>query len=289
MDGQSLFHFLPGSRCLVVETAGTFLGFRYSTDFGLTLPEAITRTLAASPDDLVNAALRNHCLSVVLKPEAFAAPEYLIDTAQKCHASGIKVAVKTSGYVDLPALEHFLPQVDAVSVRLEAFNETFYRQVCGAQLAPVLDTLVAIHRWPHVWLEVDYHVVPGENDGRREIEALTLWLASHIGADTPIHFVPFRPQWLISDRMPASPGSLIEAQWIARENGMHHVYAADPRIEHGVDTLCVSCRRTLIRRRPDGVQDISLDSRGRCDDCGQTCAGVFRTALEGSHDLARAI
>jgi len=52
------------------------------------------------------------------------------------------------------AAGEFFAPIDAANVDLKAFTERFYRQVCGAELAPVLDTLVYLRRETQVWLEI---------------------------------------------------------------------------------------------------------------------------------------
>jgi hypothetical protein len=67
--------------------------------------------------------------------------EYMLDSATLARAAGLRVLVHTSGYLEAAPLAALAPWVDAVNVDLKAFDEAFYRELCGGELAPVLRTL----------------------------------------------------------------------------------------------------------------------------------------------------
>ena len=68
--------------------------------------------------------------------------EYAVDTADACHELGLAAVAVTAGYM-LPAPRaDFYRHFDAANVDLKAFTPRFYRELCGGDLAPVLDTLV---------------------------------------------------------------------------------------------------------------------------------------------------
>ena len=83
--------------------------------------------------------------------------------------------------------------MDAANVDLKSFRDDFYRQLCGARLAPVLETLEYIRNETDCWLEVTTLLIPGLNDSEAEIDELTAWVAEHLGEGTPLHFSAFHP------------------------------------------------------------------------------------------------
>lgn len=58
--------------------------------------------------------------------------------------------------------------LDAVNIDLKVFTEKFYREICGARLKPVLET-IALMKSPGVWLEVTTLIIPGLNDSAQEL------------------------------------------------------------------------------------------------------------------------
>ena len=68
--------------------------------------------------------------------------EYAIDTADACHALGLKTVAVTAGYMHAEARREFFAKMDAANVDLKAFTDDFYFKLTGGHLQPVLDTLV---------------------------------------------------------------------------------------------------------------------------------------------------
>ena len=86
---------------------------------------------------------RSGCRSVAFTyndPVIFA--EYAMDAADACHERGIAAVAVTAGYIGVEARREFYAKMDAANVDLKGFTDEFYVKLCGARLAPVLDTLV---------------------------------------------------------------------------------------------------------------------------------------------------
>ena len=47
--------------------------------------------------------------------------------------------------------------VEAVNIDLNAFHDEFYRELCGASLELVLDTLLYVYHQTHAWLEITHY------------------------------------------------------------------------------------------------------------------------------------
>jgi pyruvate formate lyase activating enzyme len=111
-----------------------------------------------------------------------------VDTAQACHARGIKMVAVTAGYVCPERRAEFYRHMDAANVDLKAFSEHFYHHITGAHLQPVLETLLYLKYETQVWLEITTLLIPDANDPDQEQEALTQWVVTHLGPDVPLHF-----------------------------------------------------------------------------------------------------
>lgn len=84
---------------------------------------------AASPQAIAQAARDSGAASVAFTyndPVIFA--EYAMDTADACHALGLKTVAVTAGYIRAEPRRAFFDKMDAANVDLKAFTDGFYRQ-----------------------------------------------------------------------------------------------------------------------------------------------------------------
>jgi pyruvate formate lyase activating enzyme len=85
---------------------------------------------AATPEAIAATAARLRCESVAFTyndPVIFA--EYAMDTADACHALGIKTVAVTAGYIGVAARREFYAKMDAANVK--GFTDGFYVKLCG--------------------------------------------------------------------------------------------------------------------------------------------------------------
>jgi len=165
--------------------------------------------------------------------------------------------------------------MDAANVDLKAFSEDFYHRLCGGHLQPVLDTLVYLQRETSVWFEITTLLIPGENDSEAELQAMTQWIAEHLGPEVPLHFTAFHPDWKMLDTPATPPATLTKARRIALGNGLRYVYTGNVHDRAGSSTYCHQCGARLIERDWYVLGEWRLTAEGRCALCGAPCAGVF--------------
>jgi pyruvate formate lyase activating enzyme len=168
--------------------------------------------------------------------------------------------------------------MDAANVDLKAFTERFYREVSGGHLQPVLQTLEYLKHETDVWFELTTLLIPGENDGDAEIDALSRWVLEHLGPEVPLHFTAFHPDWKMRDRPPTPPATLSRARRIALSSGLHHVYTGNVHDPERDSTWCSSCGGLLIGRDWYRLDDWRLGPDGCCQACGTACPGVFEVS-----------
>ena len=164
--------------------------------------------------------------------------------------------------------------MDAVNVDLKSFSDDFYRQVCGGHLQPVLDTL----EWlvaNGVWVEVTTLLIPGHNDGDAEIGELTAWMVEHLGADVPLHFSAFHPDYKMLDVPPTPPATLTRARQIALDQGVRYVYTGNVHDLEGGTTWCPGCGAAAVERDWYRINGYRLTGDGHCTACGTKIVGVF--------------
>ncbi len=277
IEKKPLAHFYPGSSVLSFGTAGCNLGCRFCQNWDLSKSRADDRLAdAATPEAVAATAERLGCRSIAFTyndPIIFA--EYAIDCAVAAHDRGVKTVAVTSGWIGGRAREDFFAHLDAANVDLKAFTDGFYRKLCAASLAPVLETLEWIARETSVWLEITTLIIPGQNDSEDEVARMSAWLVDHVGPEVPLHFTAFHPAYRMNDVPPTPAATLVRARRQAISAGMRHVYTGNVRDPEGQSTTCAGCGEVVLARDGYTILDYGLDERGRCHACGRAMAGRF--------------
>ena len=279
IEKKPLNHFYPGSSVLSFGTAGCNLACKFCQNWDISKSRDMDRLMdAATPTAIARAAQTYGAQSVAFTyndPVIFA--EYAMDTADACHAFGVKTVAVTAGYMHLAPAREFYAKMDAANIDLKAFTDAFYVDLCGGHLQPVLDLLAMVQHETGCWLEITTLLIPGRNDGEAELKALSTWVAKELGPDVPLHFSAFHPDWKLAD-VPATPSAtLSRARLIAMEAGLRYVYTGNVHDKAGDATLCPGCGKTVIQRDWYRILDYALDDGGHCRGCGTAVAGRFGT------------
>jgi pyruvate formate lyase activating enzyme len=276
IEKKPLNHFHAGSSVLSFGTAGCNLGCRFCQNWTISKSrEWDTLADRASPERIADAAVTNGCRSIAFTyndPVIFA--EYAIDTAAACRERGIATVAVTAGYITDLARAEFFAAMDAANVDLKGFTDDFYRRICLGKREPVLDTLRYLVRETRVWTEITTLLIPGENDGDGELEALCAFVADELGPHVPIHFTAFHPDFRMLQHPPTSLATLRRARRIAGEAGLRFVYSGNLRDLAGGVTACPQCGERLVERDGYAILAYRLE-RGACPSCGTPCPGVW--------------
>ncbi len=277
IEKKPLNHFLPGTAVLSFGTAGCNLTCKFCQNHDISKSRQMDVLMnEASPELIAEAAVQMDCRSVAYTyndPVIFL--EYAVDTAKACRARGIKSVAVTAGYVKPEARVDFFSHMDATNIDLKGFTAGFYKELCSADLASVLETILYVHNETDVWLELTTLLIPGRNDGDDELAALTEWVVSNIGDEVPIHFSAFHPDYRMKDVPHTLPSTLMRAVKIAKQSGMRYVYAGNIRDSNTGTTCCHECGEILIERDWYEITKWALDDNGACPECCAPCSGVF--------------
>jgi pyruvate formate lyase activating enzyme len=201
--------------------------------------------------------------------------EYAIDVAKACHNLGIKTVAVTAGYITEEARQDLYQHMDAVNVDLKSFSEEFYQKITLSHLTPVLETLKYIKHQTSVWMEITNLIIPTENDSESELNAMCEWIVSELGADVPIHFSAFHPDFKMMSHPSTPKATLSKARNIALSKGIKYVYTGNVQDRAGDTTFCNSCGEILIERDWYELKQYKLVDQNKCPVCHTVCAGVF--------------
>ncbi|MCH7794121.1 MAG: AmmeMemoRadiSam system radical SAM enzyme [Proteobacteria bacterium] len=277
IEKKPLNHFLPGTPVLSFGTAGCNLTCKFCQNWDISKARDFDRLQdRATPEAIAEAAVGSGARSVAFTyndPVIFL--EYAVDVAAACRERGVKTVAVSAGYICPAPRAELFAQMDAANIDLKGFTEGFYRKLCSGGLEPVLETLEYLRHETEVWLEITTLLIPGENDAPDEIEALSRWVMGHLGAEVPLHFTAFHPDWKMLDTPPTPRRTLVEARRIALDAGLRYVYTGNVHDEAGQSTACHACGARLIGRDWYKLTDWGLTDDGRCLGCGAPCPGVF--------------
>ncbi|MBF0423540.1 MAG: AmmeMemoRadiSam system radical SAM enzyme [Magnetococcales bacterium] len=277
VEKKPLNHFLPGTPILSFGTAGCNLTCKFCQNWDISKSTRTDRLAdRASPEELARMAAISGSRSVAYTyndPVVFM--EYAIDCAQACRQLGIRSVAVTAGYMHLKPAADFFAHMDAANVDLKAFSEDFYHQLCGGHLQPVLEVLEYLVHETKVWVELTTLLLPGINDSDAELHRLSQWIVEHLGPGVPLHFSAFHPDWKMLNLPPTPMTTLVRACTIAKNHGVHYVYAGNVRDRRWGSTWCHECDQLLIERSGYMLGQWNLDAQGHCPHCFNPCRGVF--------------
>jgi pyruvate formate lyase activating enzyme len=170
------------------------------------------------------------------------------------------------------ALRQIAPFLDAVNIDLKAFSGKSYKEICGASLKPVLDTIKLIKDLG-TWVEVTTLIMPGLNDGEEELRRIARFVKG-VGSEVPWHVTQFYPAYKYVDRPPTPVATLRRAREIGLEERLRYVYQGNLQGEGAENTYCHVCGALILERR--GMQLVRNRLKdGKCPVCGTKIDGVF--------------
>ena len=186
---------------------------------------------------------------------------------------GVKNLMVSNGYICQEPLRKLAGYLDAANIDLKSFSAQTYKDHFGGHLKPVLDTLQTLKE-AGVWLEITNLLIPGLTDDPVETARMCDWLVSRGFADTPVHFSRFHPMFRLSNLKVTPLSTLETARDIAIRAGFRYVYTGNVPGTGTEDTVCPSCRHTIIRRTGFIVKANEM-ADGACRYCGTAIAGVW--------------
>jgi pyruvate formate lyase activating enzyme len=269
IEKKPLYHFLPGTFSYSLGTIGCNFRCQHCQNWNIsqvTLEEAYTKEI--TPEEAIRRAVASGCKSISWTyNEPTIWHEYTYDSAVLAKKAGLKTIYVTNGYITPEALRRIAPYLDAFRVDIKSFSDEFYKKVCGARLAPVLEaTKLAKELGMHV--ETITLVIPGRNDSHEELTQIVKWVHDNLGEDTPMHFTRFHPMYKMEHVAPTPLQTLEMAHDIAKKEGMRFVYLGNVTGHKYENTYCPRCDTLLINRAGFSVGEVRIKD-GKCTRCGE--------------------
>lgn len=275
IEKKPLFHFHPGSRSYSIATVGCNFRCLHCQNYDISQwprehPDIPGEQVAAS--EIVASALQTRCQSIsytYVEPTIFF--EYAYECARLAREKGLANVFVSNGYTGPEAARAIAPFLDGNNIDLKSFSDAHYRKVCGARLAPVLDT-IALMKELGVWVEVTTLVIPGANDSEAELRDIARFIKG-VSPAVPWHVTQFYPTYKMLDRGRTPVETLRRAREIGLEEGLRYVYTGNVPGEGGENTYCYQCGELLIARVGFSIGQARTQG-GKCPKCSAQIDGV---------------
>ena len=285
IEKKPFFHAYPGALAYSFGMLGCDLHCGYCqnwvTSQALRDPEAVSAPLLASPEALVQDAVRQGAKVLVSTyNEPLITAEWAVEVFKQARSAGLSTGFVSNGNGTPQVLEYIRPWVDLYKVDLKSFDDRHYHEL-GGRIGPILETIRALYDMG-VWLEIVTLLIPGFNDSEDELKGLTDFLAG-ISPDIPWHVTAFHKDYKMDDPDNTRPADLLRAAEIGRKAGLRYVYAGNMPGKVGdlEDTRCHQCGITLIARSGYFVRDYRLTPDGKCPSCQAVIPGRWAASFEG--------
>lgn len=276
IEKNPLFHFQPGSSSYSIATVGCNFRCEHCQSYEISQYPHAHADIAGqqrTPTAIVDAAEAAGCSSIsytYVEPTIFY--EFSADCAQLAQRRGLKNVFVSNGYMGHEVTRALAGVLDGINVDIKAFTEKFYKQVCKARLAPVLENVRLMHELG-VWVEITTLIIPGWNDSPDELRDIARFIKG-VEPGIPWHVTAFHPTYKMLDRQPTQPHLLQQAREIGYEEGLRFIYSGNIPGAGGEETLCPACQAMLTKRR--GFQISNLLADGRCPSCCETIEGIWK-------------
>jgi pyruvate formate lyase activating enzyme len=277
IEKKPLFHVLPGSLSYSIATPGCNFRCLHCQNSSISQVSERDDVQNAgryrSPENIVGAALSRGCQSIsytYVEPTIFF--EYAYDCCLAAVDQGLKNIFVSNGYMSATVRTLLAPVLAAINIDLKSFSDEFYKKVCGARLAPVLESIRQFKELG-VWVEVTTLVIPGMNDTDEELNKIAGFLAG-LDRHIPWHVTGFYPAYKMAGVAPTGSQLLARARQIGLEQGLHNVYMGNRPGSGGENSYCPGCGAEVICRSGYQVSANRL-LRGCCPGCGTIVAGVW--------------
>jgi len=279
IEKKPLFHFQPGSRSFSIATVGCNFRCEFCQNWQISQAALETGRIDGEtipPGQIVEAAVRSRCRSIAYtytEPTVFM--ELCNDCGRLAKERGLANVFVSNGYMTRDAIDFAAGWLDGINVDLKAFSEEYYRDLCGARLQPVLDSIAYIAKETDIWIEVTTLIVPGQNDSEEQLRKLADFLVGEGGPDVPWHISRFHPQYKYAEASPTPLETMRRAEEIGSAAGLRYIYLGNVPGSDSESTSCYNCGKMLIERM--GYRIVANDiADGKCPDCGTEVAGFWQ-------------
>ena len=284
IEKKPFFHVAPGALAYSFGMLGCDLHCSYCqnwvTSQALRDPEAVSAPLRATPQMLVEDALRYGAKAVVSTyNEPLITSEWAVAVFQEARGAGLMTGFVSNGNGTPQVLDYLKPWIDLYKVDLKSFDDRHYHEL-GGRIGPILETIRRLHEMG-LWVEIVTLLIPGFNDSKDELARLTEFLAS-VSPYLPWHVTAFHQDYKMADPRNTTAEDLLRAAEIGKSAGLRYIYAGN--LPGGVgdleNTHCHNCGKLLVERYGYLIRGYHVTAQGSCPECGIAVPGRWQSQFD---------
>jgi pyruvate formate lyase activating enzyme len=275
IEKKPLFHVFPGSSSFSVATVGCNFTCTFCQNHQISqMPHTGQIEGQHLPaKEVVQLAKARDCKTIACtytEPTIYF--EYAYDIARLAAEQDIKTVFVSNGFINPKPLQKIAPFLSAANIDLKGWDDDFYRNVCGGDFMPVLNTLKLMKKL-NIFIEVTTLAVTGFVDDESVLRDIARFIKNELGPETPWHISRFFPQYHYASAPPTPPEVLQRAREIGLDEGLRYVYIGNIMDGGGENTNCYSCGERLIHR--SGYQILSNKIlNNKCPACDVVIDGI---------------
>jgi pyruvate formate lyase activating enzyme len=267
VEKKPLYHFFPGHNILSIGSYGCNMkcDFCQNSNISQNIPKSLIAEI--TPEKLVRAALtaeKNIGIAFTYN-EPVVGFEFMRDTASLAKNEGLLTVMVSNGYVNSGPLSEIISFIDAYNIDLKAFCNNCYKKLTGADIEPVKSCLKQIAK-SGKHLEITTLIIPGQNDGEKEMSLQSEWIAGELGKEIPLHLSRYFPMFRRSD--PATSQETLKRMFEIASENLDYVYLGNTTSACGQNTSCPTCGTIVTIRSGYQTRPSNLNADGKCSKCG---------------------
>jgi pyruvate formate lyase activating enzyme len=189
----------------------------------------------------------------------------MYDTALMVKNAGLKNVMVSNGYINKEPLEMLLNVIDAFNIDLKAFTDSFYHEMAGGKINPVLESLKLI-KANDKHLELTMLVIPRKNDDFEKFKEMVHWIKEELGENTVLHLSRYFPKY--KQTLPPTSEALLTEMAKLAQDKLNFVYLGNTHTHMYSSTLCSNCKTELVLRNGFTTAFTKEFNSGKCLNCG---------------------
>lgn len=269
IEKKPMMHFYPGSMVLSIATNGCNWMCKYCQNFSIS-QRRVVEGVDTTPENLVKAAIERGVDGFAYtynEPTIFI--EFAHDVGVLARKKGLYNMFVTNGYQSEEAfdlLKHFL---DAATVDFKGNGDPkfLYKYAGVRDVEPIYQSLLMMKKHG-MFIEITNLVIPKVGSDLNQARKLVRWIVENLGPETPVHFLRFHPDYLMTNIPPTPVETLEKHIEIAKEEGLKYVYIGNVPGHKYEHTYCPNCGRIVIKRYGFFIREWNIDENNRCKFCG---------------------
>lgn len=280
IESIPLYHVYPGSRSLVIGTAGCNFNCKYCSNAFIAKGDplrALPTMNNLNPRELVAMARKLGCHNIVFNVnEPTMCIPTLLEVAGEAHAAGVPMGCLTNAYTTEESTELLARIFSFFNIGLKGLSDGFNKEYIGIPSAkPILRNIRILAESGH-HIEIITPIIQSVNDD--ELDEIADFIA-HIDPEIPWHAFRLLPEHQMKDARYPNIDAVNGALESARKR-LPYIYFHNFVGSDWVDTRCPQCGATIIERFSLGCGGDMLRQSHCLEDKCPSCGRRIRLLLE---------